>query len=473
MLKPRGSRCHFLLAAVVWVVPGCGDEADPAPGAQGPGPEGPPGPAGNPDDPSISAVTPSWSFLERTTTVSISGYNTDWADDVDVDFGAGVTVDEVSVISATGLLATVTTAIDAAPDPHDVTVTSGDVTLTAAGAFEPRPAAELLHLAGPGTQGSLNVYAFSVLDPSHEVMPGDPSGNFVSGAAGTSTADLLQLGDAGSGWAIVEVVLDATAPASAPLSLVSENPLGRTVSSAGYADVTPSPPTPLVIDTPLSQAYGSTPLATHVFRYTNDSGSDQLVDAIITGDSPIGMFYMPNNGHASDGHSLPVTGLRAGVRDGESIYLAALNPFEEIDFDFEITVENARPATFYTSQALDDQQCGRAQDTGFVLAGSPGSAEGFVIEGGALSFEDVDWYRLTVDNDGALQCLLSYSPGFLWGFIHEATDCAAFIGAGSNQLFSAPVTAGEDYFIRIEKFSSTEAHSPRSYSVHCLMSYAL
>ncbi|MBW2457329.1 MAG: pre-peptidase C-terminal domain-containing protein [Deltaproteobacteria bacterium] len=88
-------------------------------------------------DPSISGVVPHEVFIDRTVDVLISGYGTEWTDDVTVDFGAEIEVVSIATASPTGLAVTVRVAEDAAEGPRTVTVTEGGESLEfGGGGFE-------------------------------------------------------------------------------------------------------------------------------------------------------------------------------------------------------------------------------------------------------------------------------------------------------------------------------------------------
>jgi hypothetical protein len=135
-------------------------------GAKGdPGPQGPAGPAGSSavGTESVSAVTPARAFLARTVDVEISGFGTNWTSAPTVDFGAGITVKNVSVASPTGLVATIEVSKTATLGAHDVTVTANGNTDTFKGAFKVDSPLEAT-LQGTVAQGSIVVGHLKNLD---------------------------------------------------------------------------------------------------------------------------------------------------------------------------------------------------------------------------------------------------------------------------------------------------------------------
>lgn len=85
--------------------------------------------------PSASGVFPAQGFTGASLRVEISGDATAWTSGATVDFGSGVTVNDVSVASPTDLFADITIDPAATPGKNDVTISSGG-TYTLAQAFE-------------------------------------------------------------------------------------------------------------------------------------------------------------------------------------------------------------------------------------------------------------------------------------------------------------------------------------------------
>jgi hypothetical protein len=129
---------------------------------------------GGGEDASVSGVFPSSAFLGRKVRVEISGDVTSWKAGATVDFGAGVTVNSVSVASPTALFADITVAPDAAPGLRDVTVNSGGK-FTLAQAFQ-LESAITLKVNGTLAQGSIATFAINNHDfntPFDDTSTGD------------------------------------------------------------------------------------------------------------------------------------------------------------------------------------------------------------------------------------------------------------------------------------------------------------
>jgi len=105
--------------------------------------------------PSVSAVFPTSGFLGRQARIEIVGDATKFKDGATVDFGAGVTVDKVTLASPTSLFADITITASATTGLHDVTVMSGgSKALALSQAFDIEPAITMT-IDGSTAQGSI------------------------------------------------------------------------------------------------------------------------------------------------------------------------------------------------------------------------------------------------------------------------------------------------------------------------------
>jgi hypothetical protein len=141
------------------------------------GPPGPEGPAGTDFTQSISAVIPNQAFIARTLDVAISGWGTVWAEGaVTVNFGEGVTVNELVVASRTALVANITIEATAPTGLRDVIVEGGAAEpLTYVGAFSVDSPYELV-VDGTAAQGSIffaSAKSLDLLAPFDTTTAGD------------------------------------------------------------------------------------------------------------------------------------------------------------------------------------------------------------------------------------------------------------------------------------------------------------
>ena len=103
----------------------------------------------------ITSVTPGSAQQGQTLNVSITGFNTTFTSGSTANFGSGVTVNSLTFISPTSLLANVTIAANAGLGARDVTVTTGGIPLTASGLFTITPSPARITSIAPnmGEQG--------------------------------------------------------------------------------------------------------------------------------------------------------------------------------------------------------------------------------------------------------------------------------------------------------------------------------
>ncbi len=75
--------------------------------------------------PSVSGASPAIAFLGSTLDVQLQGSNTNWDATTTADFGAGVTVNKLTLVSASALIANITVAKTATAGKRNITVTQG------------------------------------------------------------------------------------------------------------------------------------------------------------------------------------------------------------------------------------------------------------------------------------------------------------------------------------------------------------
>lgn len=75
--------------------------------------------------PAVASVSPETSYRGRTLDVQLTGSGTAWDASTTIAFGAGVTVNKITIASPAALVANITVADDATIGEHDVTVTDG------------------------------------------------------------------------------------------------------------------------------------------------------------------------------------------------------------------------------------------------------------------------------------------------------------------------------------------------------------
>src|SRR5215472_5803215 len=153
MTRPKALRALRSCSAffLMWVAFACSSSSGSSGSNGNQGPPGPQGPPGTSVAPSLVGVTPRVLLLDREVDVVIAGNATTFTGMEMPDFGAGVGVFNVTLISPTALGAHLKVDKAAAVGPRDLHVGS----LTAAQAFTVAPPIAVSVLAGTPAQGGL------------------------------------------------------------------------------------------------------------------------------------------------------------------------------------------------------------------------------------------------------------------------------------------------------------------------------
>jgi hypothetical protein len=248
-------------------------------------------------------VNPPDVFVGRTLTVELSGFATHWTSTSTVDFGADVTVNSITVGSATALLANITAAPTATPGPRNVTVTDGTGSVTLSDLFSVQSPA-MITLNGTIAQGGVADLTFANQDISHPFdttqditgaytnfnLANLPSGvSYVANAVSAYTADVF-------------VFVDVDAAAGAFSAQLQSGPPGGEVTTFPVAglSVTSRSATPVTSGAAsgsISQLYGSS-----LFSYATTAPSTVEFQAAVSGSSAAtpGVVVLPASGHFSD-----------------------------------------------------------------------------------------------------------------------------------------------------------------------------
>ena len=202
-------------------------------------------------DESVSGVFPSSAFLGRQVRVEISGDTTGWKAGASVDFGAGVTVQNVSVASPTALFADITVMPDAAPGLRDVTVVQGGSKLLLKEAFQLESAISLT-FKGTVAQGSIATFAINNHDfdtPFDTTSTGDGFftpityvGTTIEGPAGIT----FQI-DSMTPYAVTGLAFFDVDAAAGPLKVVSGVDIDAQVTSSLGVDLDVKPRAPMAL----------------------------------------------------------------------------------------------------------------------------------------------------------------------------------------------------------------------------------
>lgn len=285
-------------------------------------------------DSQVSGVFPSEAFIGRQVRVEISGDQSTWSNGATVNFGDGITVDQVSVASPSALFADITIAPTAAAGLHDVTVTDGGETLTLAQSFELVPPVAV-KVEGTLAQGSVAFLTINNLDFLNQFDPTtDADGNFVNtslvGPPGTSFQ--VSSVDAFSISAAMLIDVDAS---SGPVTVTSG--ADTQVSSPG-GDMTIAPRTAMPITAGTAATGTATDaFGTQLFEFTPGAGP-ALVTAVALADEPNAnaqLVILGASGKWADGFQLfPLTGFFGDVlRQGFASVQQTPEKFYAIYFD--------------------------------------------------------------------------------------------------------------------------------------------
>jgi hypothetical protein len=174
------------------VLAACGG-SDGAPGAKGE--PGPAGPAGNGLEPSAGVVVPNVGLLDREHDVVVTVEALKLDAPPTLDFGAGITVSDVQLVSASTVLAHIKVSPDALLGTRDVKITAGAQTVTGTKAFKVLPPIDVQVSDGKPEQGNIVTVdlvsrdrtAFDTADGSFEV-----AGEGLTSLGGTTTATNAQ-----------------------------------------------------------------------------------------------------------------------------------------------------------------------------------------------------------------------------------------------------------------------------------------
>ncbi len=206
---------------------------------------------GGDDDPGeVAGVFPDEGFVGRKLTVEVTGDTTSWGAGSTVNFGDGITVDSVEVISPQALQVDISIDPAATIGAHDVTVTSGD-TLTLPGAFNLISPIEVeVQLLEQGGFGAITITNLDLLNPfdtSTDPETGDFTGLTVASEDPNVT---LSIADVSPDTVILSATADVTATTTGAITLTSTTEGVATVTRADPVAVTPRSPQVITVGTP-------------------------------------------------------------------------------------------------------------------------------------------------------------------------------------------------------------------------------
>lgn len=336
------------------------------------GAQGPAGPAGEKGEsaagePTFGAVVPAAGYLDREETVVVTAAGAKFdANAPQLDFGAGVKVSDVQVISPTSVSVKLTIDKAAATGAHDVKITAGGKTVTGAKAFlVGAPIA--VTLDKPLSQGGLGKVTIKNLDRSSAFGVAD---NLKLEGTGFQAAGFL-LATATDAQALVLAEPTASGKTAITLSnMAGEDAIRTFLSAPEVVSYTPRTATQLTIGTPKTGENLAKALDTGLYKFSNAATGIVSIDVTVKGsDIQPGFYFLPASGKFDD--ALRVTSatslqLPVGAAASQDFFLMVVDPAatggsaSKYGYDIAVTRTDVAPTaeagaahgTVGTAQAL-------------------------------------------------------------------------------------------------------------------------
>ena len=390
-------RAVGLSLGMVLVVAACSGSTGPtgATGAMGePGKAGAPGTSGAA---SVSAISPPYAFQSRTVNLSIIGNGTTWDAKTTVAFAnAGVKVNSVTVASATGLVANVTVAADAALGTTDVTVTSGTSSAVYAGVFAIQAALTVTATPTAGIQqGGLANLHVAMNDLT---TPFDPDTTNVT----LSSPSLAMSQPTPSDYAFdMTIQADVLAtPGTSDLTVTSGETTVITSVAPKSVTIVARAPTKLTAGTPATGNL-ETELDTLLYEFTPASASQEFIQFSTT--SMAGVLQgtvIPKSGAYADALDTYAVRYAQGITltdpfyivvgDSNGLFGPGPTPADSTTVAFESPCTAVNEIT-ETAAANDD-----TYETAQPVTALPALVNGTLGYGSVAPAMDVDVYAITV-----------------------------------------------------------------------------
>jgi len=361
---------------------------------------------GNENDPSVSGVYPTAGFIGRDLRVQISGDATHWDQSTTVDFGPGITVNELSLASETALFAEITIDDTVTPGVRDVVV-NGDEKITLKNAFEIESPISLSYV-GTLAQGSvvqLTIVNHDFDTPFDTTTTGD---GFFTPLVYTNLSVTppdgvnIQIGSATAYSLSATMLIDVEAGAG-PLVLES-GPVGgliTTFASGESMDIQARAPQPLTSGTRADGSI-STPFESHLYEFTTNQ-SPALGVLRTTTDDPAAVPAVAVLGSSGSFNELidyaPTVSFVADVP--QKVYAIVLDLDGLSGYSFSLHPSSAQ---------LNVAQEAASNDTSNAAQTLTLPAQ--VTNASLSSDADVDWYKFTAAaGDAGKRIHVKTSPG--------------------------------------------------------------
>lgn len=382
------------------------------------GATGDPGAKGDPGDASpasVGVIVPSIGLLDRELDVTITANGVDFtAASPTVDIGAGVTVSNIQVLSATTIYAHLKIDASATTGARDVKVTSGSNNLTSKGGFKVAAAMDFSVKRGKAEQGGVIYYSVDNLDTQHAF---DPNAFAVSCDSG--------LDPLGQNLAVTsthaEGVLLLAPGAGATANLVAEDDdaLGQPYATfANSFAVSPRAPTSATAGTPLTGQVIADPFGTQLYKFSTASAGIWEVTTTDPGAqiSPIVTVFGSDGSLANAfnaGGASVVYPTDAASQSTIAVVLdSGFGGGSAADYGFTFSVVK-HTGTVYAEPAGAHDTLAHANTNNVKVTALPAAStnNGDIVTGSLTTSTENDWYAVDLNNNDTLEVVVTGGNG--------------------------------------------------------------
>jgi hypothetical protein len=415
------------------LVGGCGGE-----GPKGdPGPMGMQGPKGDPGPgtmPSAGAVVPRIGLLDREMDVVVTVDDAKLDAQSTFDFGAGITVSNPVIVSATTAFVHLKIDKAAALGDRDVKINIGGTMLTAAKGFVVKPAIDVATDPAGAQQGGFALLEVVNNDTANALAPNarfEPANGLEFDSALSVTATK----------AIAVMLADPLAPLGDKQITISNVATGNKVlktflSKTDAVKVTARTPVEITVNTPKTGENLSKELATNLYKYSSTASGIVTVNVNVTGNTLHPFFHVfPASGRKADmlgafqtflGTPIPVIyPVDGGTNDGYVI-ASDLNYGGGMAAQYGYDLNVSRLDVAATAEMAGAHATPAAAQA-ITLSALP--ADAAVISGTISASGEVDVYSLPLVTDD--EFTLS---------VHGVADVKVEVMTATGQVFDPPLT---------------------------------
>lgn len=409
---------------------------------------------------SVSAVLPGRAFLSRKLDVTISGSATKWDEATTVDFGEGITVDDLVVASPTALVARITVEPTATTGARDVTVNGGGVASVYKGAFTV-DAPMTLAVKGTPAQGSVFFMTATNKDLSTPFDTTAESSLFSVTYTGITVPELegmtFQISSVSGTATELAVLTDLDVEAGTKAFSIESGVEGSEKVSFPFPaglEIAARTPVELVPGT-AAKTDATKPFESGLYKITPGSGLN-IVDVDVTSGAAR-FVLLPKSGKIADA----VTGFGATATllttNSDPYYAIALDTSGEPGaFSLKSTVTSA---TLTQEGAGNNDTKAQAEAVATLPA---------IIESSISALADEDWFAITATaGDVGKTLSLMTAPGDA----NTDTLLTVYRSDGTTELGTSddadyhdkldtdPLPAAETYYVKVTQSSQTKTWS--------------